>query len=208
MSRLLGRTSSINVRKALWTLAEVGEPFTHEADWGSPAASTRTPAFLNLNPNGLVPVYHDERGVLWQSNTICRYLARKHDRDDLLPTDPAAAAAVEMWMDWQATELNNAWTYAFMALVRGADGYGDADLVGRSVDRWTGMMQVLDAQLAATAGFTTGATFTVADIVLGLSAHRYFSTPFEHAPLPAVRRWMQSLANETRFAEFSTVDTP
>jgi len=208
MSRLLGRTTSINVRKVLWTLAQVGEPFTHEAHWASPTAPTRTPAFLNLNPNGLVPVYQDERGVLWQSNTLCRYLARKHDRDDLLTTDPAAAATVEMWMDWQATELNNAWTYAFMALVRGADGYGDGNLVGHSIDRWTGMMQILDAQLAATERYATGATFTVADIVLGLSAHRYFSTPLEHAPLPAVRLWMQRLADETRFAEFATADTP
>ena len=208
MSRLLGRTTSINVRKVLWTLAEVGEPFTHEADWASAAAPTRTPAFLDLNPNGLEPVYQDERGVLWQSSTICRYLARKYDRDDLLPTDPAAAAAVEMWMDWQATELNTAWTYAFMSLVRGADGYGDADLVGHSINRWTGMMQILDARLTATGCFAAGETFTVADIVLGLSAHRYFSTPFEHAPLPAVRLWMQRLADETRFAEFSTVETP
>lgn len=208
MSRLLGRTTSINVRKVLWTLAEVGEPFTHEAQWATPDASPRTPAFLNLNPNGLVPVYEDEHVVLWQSNTLCRYLARKHDRPDLLPTDTAAAATVEMWMDWQATELNNAWTYAFMALVRGADGYGDARMIEDSIDRWTGMMQVFDARLAATERYAAGATFTVADIVLGLSAHRYFSTPLKHAPLPAVRLWMQRLTDETRFADFAAADTP
>jgi hypothetical protein len=63
--------------------------------------------------------------VLWESNTICRYLACTRHRDDLLPTSPAARARVEQWMDWQATDLNTAWRHAFMSLVRESPAYSN-----------------------------------------------------------------------------------
>ncbi len=51
--RVLGRQSSINVRKVLWTCEEIGIDYVQE-DWGTGFASTSTPEFLALNPNGLV----------------------------------------------------------------------------------------------------------------------------------------------------------
>src|SRR6266545_7256586 len=102
MLRILGRTSSINVRKVLWTAAETGLAFEHEAEWAA-TRDTWSPEYLALNPNGLVPVLICDEGVLWESNTICRYLAARARRTDLLSATPFARAEVEMWMDWQAT---------------------------------------------------------------------------------------------------------
>ncbi len=79
MLRVLGKASSINVRKVLWTCQELGLPLARE-DWGSGFRSTQEPAFLALNPNGLVPVLIDGERVLWESNTICRYLAGREGR--------------------------------------------------------------------------------------------------------------------------------
>src|SRR5947209_7942524 len=106
--RLLGRPNSINVRKVIWTLAELEITYVHESDWATPQRPTSLPEFRSLNPNGLVPVIVDENGPLWESNTIIRYLAAKHGRTDLLPESAAARAKVEMWMDWAATDVNNA----------------------------------------------------------------------------------------------------
>ena len=60
--RVLGRASSLNVRKVLWTLDEIGLAY-HREEWGAGFQSTRSPAFLALNPNGLIPVVEDERVV-------------------------------------------------------------------------------------------------------------------------------------------------
>ncbi|WP_313455409.1 hypothetical protein [Pseudomonas sp.] len=49
MLRILGRASSINVRKVLWACAEFDIAYQRE-DWGQGYASTDTPAFLALNP--------------------------------------------------------------------------------------------------------------------------------------------------------------
>ncbi|MEO8081587.1 MAG: glutathione S-transferase, partial [Caldimonas sp.] len=117
MLKILGRTSSINVRKVLWLCAEMALPFEHEL-WGTGFRSTHTPDFHALNPNELVPVAVDGDFVLWESNAICRYLAQAHGRSDLLPAEARPRALVEQWMDWQLAELNRSWSYAFMGLVR------------------------------------------------------------------------------------------
>jgi glutathione S-transferase len=119
MLRVLGRSTSINVRKVLWLCAELDLLIDHE-EWSDGERSNRSDEFKQWNPNGLVPVINDGDFVLWESNAICRYLAAQHGREDLLPIDLRQRALVEQWMDWQTTQLNNSWRYAFFALVRKA----------------------------------------------------------------------------------------
>ncbi|MDQ0394692.1 glutathione S-transferase family protein [Labrys monachus] len=198
MLRILGKASSINVRKVLWTCDEIGLRYRRE-DWGSGYASTHAPAFLALNPNGQVPVIEDDNGVLWESNTICRYLAGEYGRADLLPSAPARRARVEQWMDWQASELNVAWRYAFNAIVRRDPAYGDPALVEAGTREWNGKIGILDRQLAATGAFAAGDTFTLADVVLGLSVNRWLMTPLERPHYPAVIAYYQRLSERPAF---------
>ncbi|PTT61248.1 glutathione S-transferase, partial [Pseudomonas sp. HMWF007] len=124
MLRILGKASSINVRKVLWTCAELQLPFDRE-DWGSGFQATHTPEFLALNPCAMVPVIQDGDFTLWESNTIIRYLVANYPGADLYPTEPRARARVDQWIDWQASELNRSWAYAFTSLVRRSPDYQD-----------------------------------------------------------------------------------
>jgi glutathione S-transferase len=198
MLKILGKSSSINVRKVLWTCAEIGIPYQLE-QWGSGAQATDTAYFLELNPNGMVPVIQDEDGTLWESNTICRYLANKHQRTDLLPAAAMARAQVEKWMDWQATELNNSWRYAFMALVRHSPAHSDPVALKAGIAQWLHHMKLLDKQLANTGAYVLGAEFTLADIVLGLSVHRWMAAPLEHPTLPAVQAYYERLSQREAY---------
>jgi len=193
MLKILGKTSSINVRKVLWTCAELGLAYEQE-DWGSGFRATDTPEFLALNPNAMVPVIVDGPTTLWESNTICRYLAGKHGRSDLLPGEPAARALVEQWMDWQAGELNNSWRYAFMALVRQSPQHTDGAAIAASISNWNRHMGILERQLQSSGMYVTGEQFTLADVVLGLSANRWSSTPMERPDYPAVAAYLERLA--------------
>ncbi|WP_322399596.1 glutathione S-transferase [Massilia luteola] len=196
MVRILGKASSINVRKVLWTCAELDIVFDRE-DWGSGFRSTQDPAFLALNPNAMVPVLVDGDVVLWESNTICRYLATRYGdgaATSLLPRDAQARAHVEQWMDWQATELNNAWRYAFMGLVRGSPAHQDPGRLAAGIADWNRHMGILERQLETTGAYAAGAAFSLADVVLGLSAHRWRKTPMDDRPAyPAVAAWMARL---------------
>ncbi|MEP9420432.1 glutathione S-transferase [Xanthomonas euvesicatoria] len=198
MLEIYGKPSSINVRKVLWLCDELGLDYTLHA-YGSGFASVQTPEFRALNPNALVPVIRAGELVLWESNTICRYLAAHSQRDDLLPAAPAARALVEQWMDWQATELNTAWRYAFMATVRGSAAHTDAQAVAASVEQWNRHMAILDAQLQRGGPFVLGACFTLADIVLGVSTQRWVASPIAHAALPAVAAYYAHLQTRAGF---------
>jgi glutathione S-transferase len=197
--KLLGRLASINVRKVMWTSAQLDLDLERE-DWGPGFRSPKEAEFLALNPNGLIPVLIDGDFVLWESNSICRYLANKQGATTLLPNDARSRAKVEQWMDWQAGELNNSWRVAFMALVRGQAATPEA--VEAGIASWNRHMGILDAHLAASGAYVTGDEFTLADVVLGLSAQRWKNAPIARTELPAVEDWLQRLGARPGFAAY------
>lgn len=198
MLDLLGKSTSINVRKVLWLCAELGLEYRqlgadgHDGDFLA--------ALHPLNPNGQVPVIRDGNFVLWESNSICRYLAAEAGRHDLLPRDPQPRARVEQWMDWQATDLNTAWRHVFMARVRQHPAYPDDAAAQASLTQWNRLMQHLDQQLAGTGAYVVGEDFTLADLVLGLSTQRWRLTPGDKPELPAVAAWFDRLGTRPGFA--------
>src|SRR5580693_7242711 len=85
--KIWGRNTSSNVQKVMWAVGEMGLP--HERiDIGGAFGKNREAAYLAMNPNGLVPTLEEEDGfLLWESNSIVRYLAVKHKSTVLEPAD-------------------------------------------------------------------------------------------------------------------------
>lgn len=198
MLKILGKASSINVRKVLWTCAEIGLPFERE-DWGSGFQPTSNPAFLALNPNAMVPVIQDGDFVLWESHSIIRYLASQYGGQQLYPAEPRLRARVDQWMDWQATDLNRSWSYAFMALARQSPAHRDRAAIEASCRDWARFMEILDQRLEQAGGHVAGPAFSLADIPVGLSVNRWFHTPFEKPTLPAVAAYYDRLAERAGY---------
>ncbi|PWB22181.1 glutathione S-transferase [Stenotrophomonas sp. SPM] len=192
MLELYGKPTSINVRKVLWLCAGLDLAVQHHA---APDAEL----LRGLNPNAQVPVLREGDFVLWQSNSICRYLATRARRNDLLPVEPQARARVEQWMDWQATDLNTAWRHVFMARVRGHADYPDDARAEAGLAQWNRLMAMLDAQLARHT-YVASEDFTLADIVLGLSTQRWRSTPGGKPVLANVDAWFERLRRQPGFA--------
>lgn len=83
MIKILGRSDSINVRKVLWLCDELKIRYDCE-DWGVVSnLLKRAPEFVKLNPNATIPVIMDGDFVLWQSNSILRYLANAYAGQNL-----------------------------------------------------------------------------------------------------------------------------
>ena len=185
MLTVLGRVTSINARKVLWALDEMGVPYGRE-DWGKPLRDPNVPEFLKLNPNAQVPVIIDDGFVLWESHAILRYLSAKAG-SGLWPVEARERALADQWMSWQSTELGPAWSYAVQALLRGNPPNPDPTRIAESIAAWTKEMRILEGHLSGAAGgFMANGRFSLADIVIALSAHRWFSVAFEKPPLPAV----------------------
>ena len=201
MLRVLGRETSINVRKVLWTADALGIPYERE-DWGMPLRDPKVPEFLRLNPNGQVPVIVDSDFVLHESGAIMGYLCDKHGETSLLPREARARGLVMQWLLWQATELNAQWGYAVYALLRKEPGYEDQDRITDSARRWGAKMRMLEDRLAQTGRYVAGEAFTIADIALGLSVRRWMAIPAEKPELPAVRRYYDELRTQPAGARY------
>lgn len=198
MLTIYGHAGSINVRKVLWTCVELGLPF-RRIDWGGTTRSVQDPEFLKLNPVGLIPVLEDGGEVIWESNSIVRYLARREGREDLLPRGAMACAGVEKWMDWQASDFNNSWRTVFQATIRRNPAYQDEGAVAASWGRFCAMVGVIEAQLARTGAYVAGPHLTCADIAIGLSVHRWRSIPLERPTLRQVERYYERLCERDGF---------
>jgi glutathione S-transferase len=201
MLKIYGHAASINVRKVLWSCEELSLDFERE-DWGGAFRSTAESAFRALNPVGMIPVIDDAGTIIWESNVIVRYLATRHGRTDLLPTDPAQRAHVEQWMDWQASDFNNSWRVCFQGLVRRNPDFQDATAIEKSAQLFSSMVGIVDAQLGRTQAYIAGERFTVADIAIGLAIHRWHSVPIARPTYVEVDRYYNRLLERSGFRRY------
>ena len=117
MIKIWGRSTSLNVQKVLWCCVELGIAF-HRIDWAGPFGGNDDPAYLKMNPNGRVPTIEDGDKIVWESNSILRYLCAVHGGARLHPAEPYRRSEVERWMDWQLASLNPPMTTMLLGYYR------------------------------------------------------------------------------------------
>jgi glutathione S-transferase len=181
MMTLWGRKSSINVQKVLWVLAELGlqeGADFKQIDAGLHFGINKTPEYLKLNPNGLVPSLEDGSLVLWESNTIMRYLAKKFSSTGAFPDDLASQASSDKWMDWQISTLWPSLRVPFLGLT----------LVDQA--------------------FCSGYKFNLGDITIALCVKRWIMLadqyPDKTGPrteLIHLKRWYEMICANTQFTK-------
>jgi glutathione S-transferase len=191
MLKIWGRMSSINVKKVVWTAQELALDI-QRTEAGGLFGVVKTPEYMALNPNSLVPVIEDGDYVLWESNVIVRYLCAKHSPGDMYPTDLRERFDAERWMDWQQTTLNPASRPGFWQLVRTPPEQRNAAVIEESNAVVEALMAVLDAHLAQRS-FMVGERFTVADIPIACEIHRWFGLPQQRQSRPHIERWYDSI---------------
>ena len=191
MIRLWGRISSINVRKAVWTLQEVGAPF-ERIDAGRQYGIVDTPGYGARNPNRLVPLLEDEGFELWESNAIVRYLCAKHGVSGLYPQDLRRRFDAERWMDWQQTTLNRAGSPAFVQWIRTPPAQRRPDVIEASRSAMAPLIAILDAHLAGRE-WMGGEDFSMADIPVACDIHRWWRLPQPAPQAPHVQRWLDAI---------------
>jgi glutathione S-transferase len=191
MLKLWGRTSSINVRKALWAIQETGIPF-ERFNAGHEFGIVTTPQYMQKNPNAKVPMIEDGDFILWESNVIVRYVCALHAKGTLYPSDPRQLFDAERWMDWQQTTLNPAGRNAFMQWIRTKEADRKPALIAESNALTEPLMAMLDAHLAKRA-FMAGDEFTMADIPVACEIHRWWGLPQERPARPNIERWYRQI---------------
>jgi glutathione S-transferase len=194
MLRLLGRKTSGNVQKVLFYLEETATPYARE-DYGRQFNNTQTPEYLKMNPNAKVPTLVDGDLVIWESNTILRYLAAKAG-SAFYPADLAARSQVERWMDWQLGNLNPVYLFLFRES-KLAEGERSGEFAAQ-VKAMGAELTVLDKRLADHA-WLGGASLTIADMCLGPIVARCLRFGVALPDLANLKRWDAALAARDAF---------
>lgn len=209
MMRLWGRKTSINVQKVLWCLAELGleeDKDFERIDAGLHFGINRTPEFLALNPNGLVPALEDGDLVLWESNTILRYLKSQYDPEKRFPTDINGHFKSEKWMDWQLGTMWPPLRVALLGLTRTPEAARNYELIKKSYQEADSLLALLDQHLEKNL-YCSGEQFSIGDIPLALCVSRWIlleqTFPEKTGPrsqLNNIDEWMKRIQTKTQYS--------
>jgi glutathione S-transferase len=202
MLTIWGRANSVNVQKVLWTCDELQIAY-ERIDAGRGFSDTNTQEYRRLNPNGLIPTIVDGDFILWESNVIVRYLAASYGDAQFYPADLHSRFLCEQWMDWNATTLWPAVRPIFQLLVRTTPDKRDLSPLGTLQSQADATMRILDEQLRERE-FVGGKNFTMADIPVGVSAHRWLNLDIERSELPALKRWYEDISKRPAFRSHVT----
>jgi len=197
-----GRANSVNVQKVLWCLAELDLGY-ERIDAGMQFGKNTEAPYLAMNPNGRVPTLVDGDYVLWESNSVMRYLCMAYrENSPIYPSQPKARAGVDRWLDWTLSTLQPLDRPVFWALVRTPVEQRDMAAIQKDVDAEAVVWRIVEAQLASRR-FIEGDRFTIADIALGAYARRWLGVEGVSKPkLPNLDRWFAQFAARPGFAQF------
>jgi len=199
MIKVWGRTTSVNVQKAMWTIGELG--LAHERyDAGGAFGGLDDPAYLAMNPNARIPVIEYEGQHLWESNAIVRLLCALHSEGALWPTDPWHRARADRWMDWQAASLLVDMTTVFWGLIRTPESGRDWVAIGDAASRVNSQMGILDAHLGYS-DWVAGDSMTMGDIAIGALVHRWSNLPMQRPDHSHIADYYNRLKQRPAFAE-------
>ncbi|AMB87973.1 glutathione S-transferase [Pseudomonas agarici] len=192
MLKIWGRKNSSNVRKALWIAEELG--LSYEAiDAGGAFGVVGTAQYREKNPNGLVPMIEDGDFVLWESNTIVRYLAAKHAAGSAwYAEDLQARAAAEKWMDWTTSSFATPFRGVFWGVLRTPTEQQDWTAINASLQACSELLVMVDQALAEQP-YLSGSEIGMGDIPLGSFIYAWFEMPIERPSLPHLRAWYERL---------------
>ena len=200
MLKIWGRNTSSNVQKVIWALAEMKLPF-ERIDVGGTFGKTKDEFYLKMNPNSLVPTLEEEDGfTMWESNSICRYLAAKHGNRTLEPADLKTRARAQMWMDWQLSVMAPAITPVFWGLIRTPADKRDHKAIDAGKEKTITAAKMMDEQLGRTK-FLASDEFSYGDIPVGIMIYRYMQLIPERPATPHVDRWYGAISSRPAFKE-------
>lgn len=192
MLKIYGRKSSFNTQKVMWLVGELAVEHQH-IELGGLFGGLDTPAFLEINPHGRVPVIDDDGTVVWESHAILRYLGCCYGAPAWWSNDPEVRSHVDRWMDWSLSTLQPDFLNGvFWGFYRTPAAQRNMPAVEKMIRRTGEHMQLLDRHLEGRT-FLVGRRLSLADIAVGTTLYRYFNLDIDRPHVPNVSRWYEAL---------------
>lgn len=186
-----GRHTSYNVQKVLWLLDEIQVSYEH-IELGSNPGDTETEEFGKLNPMRKVPVLVDNDNVVWESNTILRYLVYRYCPVDWNAQDAYRRSLYERWMDWSQTYFEPAFVGVFWGYYRTPAELHNMEEIQKNLNICMNCLEKIDNQLE-THKYLAGDKFSLADICAGVFIFRLTEIDLNVSLPKNVESWYKHL---------------
>ena len=198
-----GRANSVNVQKVLWCLSELDLAY-ERIDAGMQFGKNNEAPYLAMNPNGRVPTLVDGDYVLWESNSVMRYLCIAYGqgtrrsirpRRRRVPASTAGSTGRCRRCSRSTGRCSGRWCE------RPPKSATWSRSRRMSTPKpWSGGSS---RRSLTTRRFIEGDQFTIADIALGAYARRWLGVEGVTKPeLPNVERWFAQFAARPGFVQF------
>jgi glutathione S-transferase len=185
-----------------WLLLEIGAPHELRLIDGA-AGQQKSPEYLKLNPNGVVPVMLVDGRPVYEAAALAMLLAERHPEAGLAPAVGTAARVQYLqWMLHLANTLQPAYRAWFYP-----DEPAGPDAVQAVQDRARLRIEAawdrIDAHLAAHGPWMAGEGPTAVDFEAGMLARWSRAMPRPATEWPAVARLVAALKARPSFAELN-----
>jgi glutathione S-transferase len=194
----------------VWLAKELGNPFEHVSviqarRLSDPVApdvplNTASPAYLAINPNGLIPCIDDDGLVMSESLAINLYLAKKYG-GPLAPRDLREDGLMTMWSLWAATQCEPHTVEIIFHRVDYPEDRRDPRVVDAAVAALRRPFGVLEAALHAGGGHLVGHRFTVADLNVAEVLRYAQPAPELFTDYPELTTWLAACQSRPAFEE-------
>ncbi len=158
------------------------------------------PEVVRLNPKGSVPVFLDDKTVIWESNAILEYLDDKYAPGKLFPGPPEQRAAVRLLLSYSDTVIGPALRELVFEKRSRPEDEWDSQKIELSEDAWRTCLRQLSGWLNGKDYFCE--TFSAAECALiprfGV-AEAYGASGVEEFPL--LNRWFWELKQRPSYKE-------
>ncbi len=207
--KIWGRPNSTHTQRVLWCCAEAGAEFElilasgtmgasgHVSGGGEAFGIVDTPEYRAMNPNGTIPTIDDGGYILWESNTICRYLTQTY-APELFGNEAKKLGHASQWMDWTNTQMEPYLHILVMHLVRMQEAERDPDAIEQARLGIIPRLELLDRHLSDRA-YIAGDTFTIGDIALACAAYRWTLFDLPGPKMRNLSEWQSRIGQRPGF---------
>jgi glutathione S-transferase len=201
--KLYSHPLSLHGYKVRLLLSFLAQPYDLEAvDLVSD--QQKSPEYLAKHPLGKVPLLEDDDFLVWNSEAILVYLARKAENENWFPLDPKRIAQVNSWLAFSTNELTNGLSAARAECILGGKGISFIDRQKINLEKSTAIahssLEILNSQLVSQNWLVEDAP-TIADIACYAIVSCAPEAKIELKGYPQVEAWCERFKQLSGFIE-------